>query len=91
MDIKDGKFASGYSKPSWVFKGRQELPYIFLLCLYFSKDFSSISVVSIVKDLFCDISCYVDSALYQLHLVKAETERAFIPKDFKLVKALYIF
>ncbi|GFP95146.1 hypothetical protein PHJA_001659000 [Phtheirospermum japonicum] len=28
-----------------------------------------------------------ESALYQLHLVKAETARAFIPKDFKLVEA----
>ncbi|XP_012848024.1 PREDICTED: uncharacterized protein LOC105967984 isoform X2 [Erythranthe guttata] len=27
------------------------------------------------------------SALYQLHLVKAETARAFIPKEFKLVEA----
>ncbi|XP_019052320.1 PREDICTED: protein NEOXANTHIN-DEFICIENT 1 isoform X2 [Nelumbo nucifera] len=27
------------------------------------------------------------SALYQLHLVKAETARAFIPKDFRLVEA----
>ncbi|KAK8958728.1 hypothetical protein KSP40_PGU022726 [Platanthera guangdongensis] len=27
------------------------------------------------------------SALYQLHLVKAEVARAFIPKDFKLVEA----
>ncbi|GMP82197.1 hypothetical protein CsSME_00036620 [Camellia sinensis var. sinensis] len=27
------------------------------------------------------------SALYQLHLVKAETARAFVPKEFKLVEA----
>ncbi|KAL3640913.1 hypothetical protein CASFOL_015881 [Castilleja foliolosa] len=27
------------------------------------------------------------SALYQLHVVKAETARAFVPKDFKLVEA----
>lgn len=27
------------------------------------------------------------SALYQLHLVKAETARAFIPKEFRLVEA----
>ncbi|XP_010549308.1 PREDICTED: protein NEOXANTHIN-DEFICIENT 1 isoform X2 [Tarenaya hassleriana] len=27
------------------------------------------------------------SALYQIHLVKAETARAFIPKDFRLVEA----
>uniref|UniRef100_A0A2P2KSF9 Uncharacterized protein LOC105123089 isoform X2 n=1 Tax=Rhizophora mucronata TaxID=61149 RepID=A0A2P2KSF9_RHIMU len=27
------------------------------------------------------------SALYQLHLVKAETARAFVPKDFSLVEA----
>ncbi|KAG5521742.1 hypothetical protein RHGRI_034085 [Rhododendron griersonianum] len=27
------------------------------------------------------------SALYQLHLVKSETARAFIPKEFKLVEA----
>ncbi|CAK7336063.1 unnamed protein product [Dovyalis caffra] len=28
-----------------------------------------------------------ESALYQLHLVKAETARAFIPKEFRLVEA----
>lgn len=27
------------------------------------------------------------SALYQLHLVKAEKARAYIPKEFKLVEA----
>lgn len=31
--------------------------------------------------------CFKGSALYQLHLVKAETARAFIPKEFKLVEA----
>ncbi|CAA2991102.1 Hypothetical predicted protein [Olea europaea subsp. europaea] len=30
---------------------------------------------------------YYFSALYQLHLVKSETARAFIPKDFRLVEA----
>ncbi|KAF6169621.1 hypothetical protein GIB67_004013 [Kingdonia uniflora] len=33
-----------------------------------------------------DLHCVI-SALYQLHLVKAETARAFIPKEFKLVEA----
>ncbi|XP_030541964.1 protein NEOXANTHIN-DEFICIENT 1 [Rhodamnia argentea] len=30
---------------------------------------------------------FTGSALYQLHLVKAETARAFIPKEFRLVEA----
>ncbi|KAL0335906.1 UNVERIFIED_CONTAM: protein NEOXANTHIN-DEFICIENT 1 [Sesamum radiatum] len=38
--------------------------------------------VSIKRSVF-----YFFSALYQLHLVKAETARAFIPKEFKLVEA----
>ncbi|KAL0385281.1 UNVERIFIED_CONTAM: protein NEOXANTHIN-DEFICIENT 1 [Sesamum radiatum] len=42
-------------------------------------DRRSISIKRSVFDFF--------SALYQLHLVKAETARAFIPKEFKLVEA----
>jgi hypothetical protein len=30
---------------------------------------------------------YKNSALYQLHLVKAATARAFVPKDLRLVEA----
>jgi hypothetical protein len=31
--------------------------------------------------------CIKNSALYQLHLVKAATARAFVPKDLRLVEA----
>nr|VDC97266.1 unnamed protein product [Brassica rapa] len=31
--------------------------------------------------------CFAFSALYQIHLVKASTARAFIPKEFRLVEA----
>uniref|UniRef100_A0A7N2L904 Protein NEOXANTHIN-DEFICIENT 1 n=1 Tax=Quercus lobata TaxID=97700 RepID=A0A7N2L904_QUELO len=50
MEVGETKCSSGYSKPPWIFRGRQV-------------------------------------ALYQLHLVKAETARACIPKEFRLVEA----
>ncbi|KAL3599368.1 hypothetical protein D5086_007286 [Populus alba] len=41
-----------------------------------------------LSDSNSSVNCHVIwSALYQLHLVKSETARAFIPKEFRLVEA----
>ncbi|CAH8358201.1 unnamed protein product [Eruca vesicaria subsp. sativa] len=56
MDVVERRISSGYAKPPWTFKGRQEHPFLRI-------------------------------ALYQIHLVKAATARAFIPKELRLVEA----
>ncbi|CAN8291089.1 unnamed protein product [Cochlearia groenlandica] len=80
MDLEEKRISSSYAKPPWIFKGRQELQkkrqnliIFFKFCLkYFAECFFLIGACS---------------ALYQLHLVKADTARAFIPKEFRLVEA----
>lgn len=78
MDIEEKRITSGYAKPPWIFKGRQENKKN--LSVAFQECLKSSSLLNFV-------SYFGFSALYQIHLVKAETARAFIPKEFRLVEA----
>ncbi|CAH2034126.1 unnamed protein product [Thlaspi arvense] len=52
---------------------------------FFPKNVSGLLLLSVLLNF---LSSYCDfSALYQIHLVKAATARAFIPKEFRLVEA----
>lgn len=78
MDVAD-KPSSGYALgPPWSFKGRQARSYLYKN-FYALHSFRS-------NTIFCWNTCAPFRALYQLHLVRAETARPFIPKEFKLVQ-----
>lgn len=80
MDVEEGKVSSGYAKPPWIFKGRHETPFLLLLLF---KNLPSL-LLNVAKFF---ILIVLFSALYQIHLVKAATARAFIPKELRLVEA----
>lgn len=90
MDSGETKDTSGYGKPPWIFKGRYSKMNII-------SSFASLSLFFFFIDSawqpLCVCVCvyFVLSALYQLHLVKAKTARACIPKDFRLVEAFGYF
>lgn len=82
MEIGDQKCSSsGYGKPPWKFRGRSLLLnsnppfYFFLHSLFFFLFFLLFDTPPFLR------------ALYQLHLVKAGTARACIPKELRLVEA----
>lgn len=75
MEVEERNVSSGYAKPPWIFKGRQVTSFnwvAFQKCLFVAFNLASF---------------FAFSALYQIHLVKASTARAFIPKEFRLVEA----
>ncbi|KAF3598025.1 hypothetical protein DY000_02023259 [Brassica cretica] len=75
MEVEERNVSSGYAKPPWIFKGRQVTSFTwvaFQKCLFVAFNLASF---------------FAFSALYQIHLVKASTARAFIPKEFRLVEA----
>lgn len=80
MDGKEEKSSKYHCGPPWFFRGRK-VHTSFNLYYSFTTNYHCCCC--------CEIKCGLTyfSALYQLHLVKAETARAFIPKEFRLVEA----
>lgn len=93
MVVGEIKRSSGFGKPPWLFKGRQVSDFwvFFFLFLFLIKIpiiwLISFPIFSNNKTFHLLVIRFLLSALYQLHLVKAETARACIPKEFRLVEA----
>ncbi|RLN17450.1 uncharacterized protein C2845_PM02G10370 [Panicum miliaceum] len=70
-----GRPCAGYRHgPPWVFKGRQDRDLCSAVRIDHAQEPQRVMVSSL-------------RALYQLHLVKASTARAFVPRDLRLVEA----